>query len=1061
MDKMMTKLIGMVDSVTTPLHVHTGSLSPETDLGEQAETVDTVDDMNPGSEFEDRDLSESHQQQEDETGMEKPAISELAAVAKEFNTAFNVALYELDSSRKVIEERSTRINELNESIDNINSALSDEVNKGCRKEEEYHLETELLNQRVQDIESERARLNQNISEYEERLNARGEEVTQLSSQLEEVTATLDQRTLEGQHAQEEIQQLSSRLEELTAMLDQRTAEVQHAQEETHRLSSQLEEVTATLNLRTQEGQRAQEEISQLSSRFEELTTTLDQRTLEGQHAKEEFEHERGTLESKIAELQGLFGNADGQLKLRQKELEERDSVITRISRQVDSLTTDLDFLFEEIDQLEEAHNQETTRLCADILELNNRIQTADKQLEQQRQELESKAREVAWQNEHISELKDEIHAKSEATQKLSDSHARECEELNTHVSTISAELQSIQATHNETITHANKLENLNRALHESSISENELHKKVLNEKDSVIASLRANMEATGDMTNRLEQDSTVIEDLHSQLGDLESRLNESEAQRQKLEERAEVADTLEADHEVLEQEVINLREALHQSGRKSPEQTDDSNAVDALKSEIERLSTSLSAAEEKHEQLQSATSLRTSANGEDTILPALDSESLSTATDRVQFLSHLNTLLAENAGSNKNETVMYILLDNFIHIRDEIGTLNSEHVINETIDIISSTCHDNEIISRFGDCTFVVLSRNESTDETKEKAEKILSAFQQNIFEVSGHSVIASTSIGICRIRDNDECAEEVISRADLACEAARSSGGNQVVLGSTVADEMNITVSNAENEALVRSTLAENRVMIYYQPISCMMDVPGIHYEVLTRVVDKSGDAILPGEFFSIAENSGQSIDVDLHVIEKIMQMLAENPVQEMTLFIKLSSQTVADHDFHLWLMGKIKEYQIDPRQLVFEIAETNLQNNLKHLSMLSKSLNTIGCKVAIEHYRMSTQSQHLMHIHTDYLKIDSGLVESLGRKGKSFSKVVAIMEVARKNNYITIAEGVESADSLAILWELGVDLAQGYFIQAPDGKRNYDFCGEASDSNPTEDNKAKFTID
>jgi diguanylate cyclase (GGDEF)-like protein len=1051
MDKIMTKLIGMVDSVATPLHVHTGSLSPETDLGEQAETVDTVDDMNPESEFEDRDLSESHQQQEDETGMEKPAISELAAAAKEFNTAFNVALYELDSSRKVIEERSTRINELNESIDSINSALSDEVNKGCRKEEEYRLETELLNQRVQDIESERARLNQHISEYEERLNARGEEVTRLSLQLDTLTDALDLRTAEGQCAEEEIQQLSSRLEELTATLDQRTAEVQRAQEETHQLSSQLEEVTAT----------------------------LDQRTLEGQHAKEEFEHERGTLESKTAELQGLFDNTDGQLKLRQKELEERDSVITRISRQVDSLTTDLDFLFEEIDQLEEANNQETTRLCADILELNNRIQTGDNQLEQQRQELESKAREVAWQNEHISELKDEIHAKSEAAQKLSDSHARECEGLNTQVSTISAELQAIQATQNETITHANKLENLNRALHESSISENELHKKVLNEKDGVIASLRAKMEATADMTNGLEQDSTVIEDLHSQLGDLESRLIESEAQRHKLEERAEVADTLEAeveilhadllgardtdtqqtvdtetlrnlhdqvadlqsavesarveksklesrlaDHEVLEQEVINLKEALHQSGSKSPEQTDGSYTIDAL-------------------------------------LPAQDSESISTATDRVQFLSHLNTLLAENAGSKKNETVMYILLDNFIHIRDEIGTLNSEHVINETIDIISSTCHDNEIISRVGDCTFVVLSRNESTDETKEKAGKILSAFQQNIFEVSGHSVIASTSIGICRIRDNDECAEEVISRADLACEAARSSGGNQVVLGSTVADEMNITVSNAENEALVRSTLAENRVMIYYQPISCMMDIPGIHYEVLTRVVDKSGDAILPGEFFSIAENSGQSIDIDLHVIENIMQMLAENPGQVMTMFIKLSSQTVSDHDFPLWIIGKIKKYQIDPGLLVFEIAETNLQNNLKNLSMLSKSLNNIGCKVAIEHYRMSTQSQHLMHIHTDYLKIDSGLVESLGRKGKSFSKVVAIMEVARKNNYITIAEGVESADTLAILWELGVDLAQGYFIQAPDVKRNYDFNGEESDSNPTEGSKAIFSID
>jgi EAL domain-containing protein (putative c-di-GMP-specific phosphodiesterase class I) len=381
-------------------------------------------------------------------------------------------------------------------------------------------------------------------------------------------------------------------------------------------------------------------------------------------------------------------------------------------------------------------------------------------------------------------------------------------------------------------------------------------------------------------------------------------------------------------------------------------------------------------------------------------------------------------------------------------------------VINEIAEIIVSSC-DDDTVSRFGDCTFAVLTCNESPDETQAKAEKIRSMIEKHIFETPGHSMVLTTSIGICTVRKNDTCAENVMSRADLACESARSSGGNQVLVNSAIADEMVLKSSTENHEELISATLNENRIMLYYQPISCLKDVPGNHYEVLIRVVDESGGVILPGEFFSMAATSGQTEDIDRHIIEKIMQMMFENRDQEMTLFIKLTSQSVADHELPLWIIEKIKEYKVNPEQLVFEVAESTLQSDLKNLSMLSKALNSIGCKIAIEHYRMSTQPQHLLHIHADYLKIDSGLVEGLSRSGGSYSKVAAIMDIAREHNYITIAEGVENPASLAILWELGVGLAQGYFIQAPTGNRDYNFQGIVEESEKEEDgSKAVFDL-
>jgi EAL domain-containing protein (putative c-di-GMP-specific phosphodiesterase class I) len=259
----------------------------------------------------------------------------------------------------------------------------------------------------------------------------------------------------------------------------------------------------------------------------------------------------------------------------------------------------------------------------------------------------------------------------------------------------------------------------------------------------------------------------------------------------------------------------------------------------------------------------------------------------------------------------------------------------------------------------------------------------------------------------------------------------------------------------------MIRSILDEDRARIYYQPITSLKEQQADYYEILLRIMDEGGNIILPGEFISMAAISGRAADVDRYVIEHVMKMMAENREQEMTLFIKLTGQSVADHSFPVWIMNKIREYRINPAQLVFEVAENIVQGEIKNLSMLSKALNVIGCRIAIEHYRMASQPHHLKHIQAQFLKIDSGLVGSISRKGESLSKVAAIMKMARQNNCLTIAEGVESPATLAILWELGIDMAQGYFVQVPSGKREFDFEDVSSIVQSEGGNKATFRIE
>jgi len=1040
-NNMITKLIGMVDSVQSPIQAHTGTdallenngTSPKQDnsmdnqditdmtAGEYEEAKEMTDDMTPDSVLPHMELSASDHQADETSTMEQPAISDLVAAADGFNAAFNVALYELETSRKQLVEHAIRVEELNESIKTLNSALNNEVDKGHRREEEYSLDKELMLQRIHDIESIRDELQQQISQQESILNARDAEISQLSSRVDELTDALDQSTAEGQRAAEEINHLTLRIEELSGALDQRTAE----------------------------GQRAAEEISHLTLRIEELSGVLDQRTTEAQHAQEEFVRETNELTGKLDDLKVRLEDADGQLKA-------------------------------------------------------------------QRKELDLKNKEVSWQNEHINELKDEIEAKSASICAQSDSHASLCEELNAQINSISGELESLHAVYGELEVHAEKLENLNRALHESSTSENSLHKKALEEKAREIGLLRTKLDAANELLQGDPEKTAAIDNLQLALNTLEARLKEAEAQREIYSESAKVAATLEAEveqlrsdlaaagdttlqssvdtdalqsrvadlqsalessearqkalvdqlsnHEELEQEVMKLREAVQLADSSLLEQADASATVDALKEEADKLRAALSVSEEKCIQLQ--TTLSSSSSPDSTVTQGMslvqqDSQPVAEAFDKNRFLSHLNNLFTVPGHAEIQQTVMYILLDNFVQVRDEIGIMNSEQVINGILGLITSHCDTDDVVSRFGDCTFAVLSSGESTEVTHNKADTIRSTIESYIFESAGQSLMTTSSIGICSVRKSDSSAEEVMSRADLACEAVRLSGGNGVLVSSAIADEKLIQDSNEGHKEIISRILSENRIEIYYQPISSLKDVAGSHFEVLTRIVDEDGNMILPGEFFALAAKSCQTVEVDRYIIESILKMMAENLHQYMTLFIKLTRESVADPDLPIWIIRKIKEYKINPEQLVFEIAENTLQSDIKNVSALSSALDSIGCKIAIEHYRMSSHAQHLKHIHADYLKIDKGLVESIGRKGDSLAKVTAIMAMAREHNYMTIAEGVESPASLAILWELGVNYAQGYFIQAPSVNREYDFHDNISDEESEDSSRATFKIE
>jgi diguanylate cyclase (GGDEF)-like protein len=412
--------------------------------------------------------------------------------------------------------------------------------------------------------------------------------------------------------------------------------------------------------------------------------------------------------------------------------------------------------------------------------------------------------------------------------------------------------------------------------------------------------------------------------------------------------------------------------------------------------------------------------------------------------DRQQFIDILRERATQSEPGQPCQGVCYLLLDNFAQIRKDIGVLKSDLVLREISGLLKSNCPEADVFARFGDYSFAVLHASDTMEGITAAAEQLRVLVEQHVIQVDGRSVSTTASIGVCVISEYTHNEDEILTRADLACEVARTSGGNRVHTHSNIIDEQ-IDHANEENwDNVIRKTLDDKRFYLAYQPIVSLGDEPTQYYEVLLRILDEENNVILPGQFISVAERIGLAVDIDRYVIENALRGIAESDNRGIQLFIKLSNTSLGDHDLPMWIHGKLEEYGVDKDRLVFEVSENAVSRDPGNVAALTKALHDAGCLVAIEHLSGAIEAQHLEQVHANILKIDGRLIGGLAKDREIRAKVNSIVALARRHGMVTVAERVEDAAGLAVLWELGIQYAQGNFIREPSRKLNYDFLGE-----------------
>ena len=228
-----------------------------------------------------------------------------------------------------------------------------------------------------------------------------------------------------------------------------------------------------------------------------------------------------------------------------------------------------------------------------------------------------------------------------------------------------------------------------------------------------------------------------------------------------------------------------------------------------------------------------------------------------------------------------------------------------------------------------------------------------------------------------------------------------------------------------------IRDALDDDRLVLLAQPIIDLRSRAVVAHELLLRMVDRDGALIAPGRFLPAAEQFGLIEEIDRWVLGEAVQLASTGRKVHFNVSGKsIGSRALIDH-----LIRLLRDTGADPGLLVCEITETALATEGDVSEAFVRKIADLGCEIALDDFGMGYGGfAHLKRLPVTVLKIDKEFVVDLLENSENQHIVKATVNLARGFGRATIAEGVESAATLALLEKYGVDSAQGFEIGRPE---------------------------
>jgi diguanylate cyclase (GGDEF)-like protein len=423
----------------------------------------------------------------------------------------------------------------------------------------------------------------------------------------------------------------------------------------------------------------------------------------------------------------------------------------------------------------------------------------------------------------------------------------------------------------------------------------------------------------------------------------------------------------------------------------------------------------------------------------------LREENLAWAASYDEMTGHLNRLrlrerlgqhLEHVAASDRKPAAYFVAaIDDLAVINETYGFDAADEVIVAIGRRLGEAAGASSVVGRTAGNKFGIIVPGCTSAQIAEYAASLRTAARARVIPTRGGAVSVTLSVGAVALPQDARNSQEAMARAEEALDRAKLHGRDNFSAYAHSPQRESLRKRTVSIGDQIVTALAENRVVLAYQPIVDAKTSEAIAHECLVRIARPEGQIIAAGDFVPVAEQLGLVRQLDRRVLELTVAALMKH--RGARLSINVSGMTASDRPTLEAFVTYLEDHADVAPRLIVELTETAALVDIEESMRFVSRVRALGAKVAIDDFGAGyTSFRNLQSLKVDMVKVDGSFVKGLADSRDNQIFVRTLVDLAKNFNLATVAEWVAEAREADILRAFGVDYLQGFYFGKPDVK-------------------------
>jgi diguanylate cyclase (GGDEF)-like protein/PAS domain S-box-containing protein len=404
--------------------------------------------------------------------------------------------------------------------------------------------------------------------------------------------------------------------------------------------------------------------------------------------------------------------------------------------------------------------------------------------------------------------------------------------------------------------------------------------------------------------------------------------------------------------------------------------------------------------------------------------------------NRLLFHDRLDNAMQQAHRASRPMAVLLLDLDRFKEINDSLGHDAGDQLLKLVTARLQECQCEGDTLARLGGDEFgLILPEIRSHADVATLAGRLLSSFD-SAFNLGGHELFVSTSIGIAVYPSDGGNPESLLRHADAALYIAKDSGRSSFRFH--VESDGPSSLERLELENSLRYAIGRDELRLYYQVQIDSQNGCVAGAEALVRWQHPGRGLLLPEHFIPLAESCGLIDALGKWCLETACRQIVawqESGIDVPRIAVNVSARQLRDPQFPIHVLELVERYGIAPGSLELELTESMLSEDAERTLAIFSQMRAHGIRIAIDDFGTGYSSlSYLSRYPVDIVKIDRSFVQGLEQDPDARSIAQAIVLLAHGLHMKTVAEGVETSGQEEVLRQLGCDQLQGFLFSRPE---------------------------